>query len=97
MGTYDIFANDPRRIGGDPKILSYLKTYPAPNSWTAGDGLNTAAYLWNPPVKLRGPNIMGRVDHTLNDNNTVFARYLFADANTLGGDPNNSRDRKSVV
>ena len=91
IATYDIFANDPRRIGGDPKILGYLRTYPAPNSWTAGDGLNTAAYLWNPPVKLRGPNIMGRVDHTINDNNTVFGRYLFADANTIGGDPNNSR------
>ena len=91
VATYDMYANDPRRIGGDPKILGYLRTYPAPNSWTAGDGLNTAAYLWNPPVKLRGPNIMGRLDHTINDNNTIFARYLFADANTLGGDPNNSR------
>ncbi|MBN8733088.1 MAG: carboxypeptidase regulatory-like domain-containing protein [Acidobacteria bacterium] len=91
IGTYDIYANDPRRIGADPKVMSLLRQYPAPNSWTAGDGLNTATYLWNPPVRLRGPNIMGRVDHTINDNNTVFFRYLFGDADTIGGDPNNSR------
>ena len=93
IASYGIYANDPRRIGGDPKVLGLLRTYPAPNSWTAGDGLNTATYLWNPPVRQRGPNIMGRVDHTFNDNNTFFFRYLFGDANTLGGDPNNSRPR----
>ena len=91
VASYNIFANDPRRIGGDPKILGLLKTFPTPNSWTAGDGLNLATYLWNPPTRYRGPNIMGRIDHVINDNNAIFGRYLFADSNALGGDPNNSR------
>lgn len=91
VATFDIYANDPRRIGGDPTILKLLNSYPKPNSWSVGDGLNTATYLWNSSYRVRGPHIMGRVDHTINDNNTVFARYLFSDQNTLGGDPNNSR------
>jgi hypothetical protein len=91
VASYNIYANDPRRIGGDPKILALLRSFPAPNSWTAGDGLNTATYLWNPPVRVRGPNLMGRIDHVVNANHNVFGRYLFADSNTLGGDPNNSR------
>jgi hypothetical protein len=91
VASYNMFANDPRRIGGDPAILKLLGSYPRPNSFASGDGLNTAAYVWNTPTKVRGPNIMGRVDHTFNEHNSAFARYLFADSDTLGGDPNNSR------
>ena len=80
-----------RGIGGDPKILSMLNTFPRPNSFASGDGLNTAAYFWNSSYKVRGPNIMGRIDHTINDKSSIFGRYLFADHNTLGGDPNNGR------
>lgn len=91
IDTYNMFANDPRGIGGDPKILSMLNSFPKPNSFASGDGLNTAAYFWNSSYKVRGPNIMGRIDHTINDKSSIFGRYLFADNNTLGGDPNNGR------
>jgi hypothetical protein len=30
---------------------------------------------------------MGRIDHTISDKETLFTKYLFADNNTLGGDP----------
>lgn len=89
--TYNMFANDPRGIGGDRQILSMLNSFPKPNSYASGDGLNTAAYFWNSGYRVRGPNIMGRIDHTINDRSSIFGRYLFADSNTLGGDPNNSR------
>ncbi|MBI4873698.1 MAG: TonB-dependent receptor, partial [Acidobacteria bacterium] len=91
IATYDMYASDPRKIGGDQKILKMLGSFPRPNSFTSGDGLNTAAYFWNTPYKVRGPNIMGRLDHTISDRATMFARYLYGDSNTLGGDPNNSR------
>jgi len=91
IATFDIYANDPRRIGGDQTILNMLKTFPRPNSYASGDGLNTAAYFWNSPYRVRGPNVMGRVDHTISDKATIFGRYLYSDSNTLGGDPNNSR------
>ena len=50
-----------------------------------------ATYIWNTPTKIRGPHILARVDHTINQNNTVFGRYLFGDQNSIGGDPLNSR------
>jgi hypothetical protein len=91
IATYNIFNNDPQRIGPDAQILKLFKSMPTPNSYLAGDGLNTAAYAWNPPAKKNGDSVTGRLDHTFNPNNTVFARYIYSTNNTLGGDPNNSR------
>lgn len=91
IASYNMYADDPRGIGGDPKILAMLKTFPRPNSFASGDGLNTGAYFWNSGYKVRGPNIMGRIDHILSEKDTMFGRYLFGDSNTIGGDPNNSR------
>src|SRR5213593_1059677 len=64
--SFNMFANDPTRIGPDPKMAALFKTYPLPNSYITGDGLNTAAYVWNPPTRNEGPNYMGRLDHTFN-------------------------------
>src|SRR5438876_11608875 len=89
--SFHMFANDPLRIGADPKMAALFKTYPQPNSYSVGDGLNTAAYVWNPPTRNEGPNYMGRIDHNFNDRNTLFVRWLQADQNTLEGDPLNAR------
>ncbi len=91
VASYNIFANDPKGIGADPKIMNIFKSYPAPNNYTTGDGLNTATYLWNPPAKFQGPNILVRVDHTFNANNNMFVRWMQAQYNTLEGDPLNGR------
>lgn len=91
IATYDIFANDPRRIGIDPVISKLFNSYPKPNDYSTGDGLNTATYSWNPPTRNEGPNYAIRVDHMINEKNSVFARFLYADQNTKGGDPLNSR------
>ncbi|MGH9660335.1 MAG: TonB-dependent receptor plug domain-containing protein, partial [Bryobacteraceae bacterium] len=85
IASFNMFANDPRRIGGDPTILKLFGSYPKPNSFASGDGLNVASYLWNPPTRVRGPHYMARVDHTFDDNNTVFVRWLQSDQNTLDG------------
>lgn len=95
VATYDIFANDPRGLGLDKVVAGLLNSYPRPNTYAAIasgiDGLNTGGYVWNPPTEFRGPAWMARVDHTFNENNAVFARFLFSDYNTLKGDPLNSR------
>lgn len=76
----------------DTTVASLLTAYPSPNNFAAaGDGLNTATFLWNPPTAIRGPAINVRVDHNFNQNNSVFARYLWSDYNTLKGDPLNGR------
>jgi Carboxypeptidase regulatory-like domain/TonB-dependent Receptor Plug Domain/TonB dependent receptor len=91
IATYDIFANDPRGIGIDPLIAQLFNSYPAPNDYSVGDGLNTATYSWNPPTENQGPHWAVRVDHVFNEKNSIFVRWLQADQNTLKGDPLNSR------
>jgi hypothetical protein len=76
----------------DATVASLLTAYPNPNNFaSAGDGLNTATFAWNPPTAVRGPAINIRVDHNFNANNSMFVRYLWSDYNTLKGDPLNAR------
>lgn len=91
IASYNIFQNDPLRRGLDPAVRSVLSGYPEPNSINAGDGLNTGAYAWNTPFKIRGPQYLARVDHVISDKHNLFFRYLGAEQNTLGGDPLNGR------
>jgi hypothetical protein len=92
--TYNVL--DPtNNTGGrafDPAVAALIGRYPAPNDFTTGgDGLNTGAFLWNPPTKIKGPAYAARIDHTFNQSNSIFGRYLFSDYNTLQGDPLNGR------
>ncbi|PYS84308.1 MAG: TonB-dependent receptor [Acidobacteria bacterium] len=92
--TYDARAasNNTRGLQPDSAIAAIINPYPLPNNFSVGgDGLNTAAFLWNPPTQIKGPNYMARVDHTFNQNNSLFVRFLFSNYNTLKGDPLNGR------
>jgi hypothetical protein len=94
--TYDIRSagNNPNNIANrtlDTVIGAIVGTTPVPNNFTNGDGLNFGSFLWNPPTGVRGPNYRARIDHNFNSNNSMFVRYLFADYNTLKGDPLNGR------
>ncbi|MBV8817976.1 MAG: carboxypeptidase regulatory-like domain-containing protein, partial [Acidobacteriaceae bacterium] len=91
VATYDIFANDPSHVGGDPGVLSLLKSYPAPNDYNVGDGLNQAGYLWNAPSAVRGPRNILRIDHTFNERNNIFFRAMWATEQQLKGDLLNGR------
>src|SRR5712691_6116143 len=92
--TYDIKAGTNNTTGKtlDATVGSLLSPIPIPNNFSAaGDGLNTASFVWNPPTAVRGPAINARIDHNFNANNSMFGRYLFSDYNTLKGDPLNGR------
>jgi hypothetical protein len=89
--SYNVFASDPQRRGTDPAVQSVLGKYPAPNSYSGGDGLNTGIYTWNTPVKIRGPQYMTRIDHTINPQHTLWGRWLGAKQSSFGGDPANDR------
>lgn len=91
VASYNIFANDPQKIGLDPVIGKLFQSYPQPNSYAFGDGLNTAAFLWNPPTRNTGPHYMVRLDHSFDEKNSVFGRFLYADQYTRDGDPLNGR------
>jgi hypothetical protein len=90
--TYNIFGNDPQKIGPDAQVMKLLASYPAANNYvSSGDGLNTAGYLWNTPFQVRGPRNILRIDHNFNSNNSMFFRILWAEEDQLKGDPLNSR------
>jgi len=89
--SYNIFANDPAHIGGDPAVLKLLGSYPAPNTFSSGDGLNQAGYLWNAPSAVRGPRNLLRIDHMFNENNNIFFRVMWATEQQLQGDLLNGR------
>ncbi len=92
VDSYNIFANDPKGIGADPATIALINKLPLPNGFAAGgDGFNTGAFLWNAPTKFVGPNYMGRIDHTFNENNNIFVRWLQNHFDTQQGDFLNSR------
>src|SRR5262245_56901302 len=87
VDSYNIFANDPKGIGADPAVSAFIKSLPMPNGFQGGgDGLNTAGFLWNPPTKFTGPHIMARIDHTFNERNNIFGRWLQNRYDTKDGD-----------
>ncbi len=91
VASFNIVQNDPLGRGIDPSVRSVLGGYPAPNQYSAGDGLNTGNFVWNSPFQIRGPQYIARLDHVINDKHNLFGRFLGAEQNTLGGDPLNGR------
>lgn len=96
IASYNInAANDPLHIGTDPKMMALANSLPVPNNFNGavGDGLNFAGFLWNPPTKFTGPNILVRVDHTFGPNDNLYVRWLQNHFNTTEGDFLNSRSQ----
>lgn len=95
IASYNInAANDPAGIGPDAKMLALAKSLPLPNTFaagTGGDGLNFAGFAWNPPTEFKGPNYLFRIDHTFNESNKIFGRWLQGTFNTTQGDFLNAR------
>ncbi|MGH9794481.1 MAG: carboxypeptidase regulatory-like domain-containing protein, partial [Candidatus Acidiferrales bacterium] len=91
VDQYNITTNTPG-FGLDPVMGTYIGDMPLPNNFSAsGDGLNTAAFLWNPPSSQPELRFLFRVDHQFDENNSVFGRYTWANADTKGGDFLNAR------
>lgn len=91
IASYNIFTSDPLGIGADPTVAKMVSTFPTPNVFNVGDGLNTGGFAWNPPSRFKGPFYMFRVDHKINDNNEMFGRFLWSDYDTSEGDFLNAR------
>lgn len=77
MKSYNIFNNDPARLGQDKAIAAIIAATPLPNRFDFGDGLNTAGYNFSAPQFERQNDIVAKVDHIINDQNTVYIRYAF--------------------
>jgi len=91
VASFNIFANDPKGIGLDPKTGALVKSTPLPNAFDVGDGLNTGGFVWNPPEKRTGPSFTVRIDHKFDENNAIFGRYIHGHLDSSLGDLLNGR------
>jgi len=94
VGTYDVTANDPQRLGLDPTTQGTIGKTPLPNNFSAAgtDGLNTAGYTFAAPEKEEQMDFVTKIDHTFNTKHSAFVRISKGYQNTLcdqvnGGEP----------
>ncbi|MBL0160602.1 MAG: TonB-dependent receptor [Bryobacterales bacterium] len=82
IGTYNIPANDPDRIGMNATTKRLIDASPLPNNFTGGDGLNTALYQFTALQFEKQHDVTMKFDYIINPTNTVFARISFGNQNT---------------
>jgi hypothetical protein len=72
---FDIIANDPRRLGIDPKIAPLLALLPDPNNTDLGDGLNTGGFRFNNPINSHADQFTVRADFDWSSRHRLFYRH----------------------
>ncbi|MBI4892105.1 MAG: carboxypeptidase regulatory-like domain-containing protein [Acidobacteria bacterium] len=75
ISSFDIAANDPRRIGVDKEVAKIFSVLPDPNNSDLGDGLNTLGFRFNNPAGSWNNSYTGRADHNLKEGLRLFFRY----------------------
>lgn len=88
IGTYDIVANDPAKIGLDPAMQKFLGLAPSPNNFSFGDGLNTAGYSFTSRQLEKQVDLTFKIDHNFTPNQSVFVRWASGHQNTFGDTAN---------
>jgi hypothetical protein len=65
----------------DPAIRPFLDLYPTANDPASVDQFNngTGFFITAPSIASTQDYLMGRVDHMINDNHSIFVRYTFDD------------------
>lgn len=70
--------------GVSPALLNLFKNrYPAPNDFSAGDGINTAGFRFNAPDPLTENSYLGRFDFNLNSRHKIFGRVNFRNQDSV--------------
>lgn len=83
VASYNMVTSDPTRAGLDPTIKALVDQTPLPNRFDLGDGLNTAGFVFRPTETEKQRDLTFKVDHVINDRNTVFARVYWGGQDTL--------------
>lgn len=73
--SFDIVANDPRRIGIDRVVAGNLALLPNPNNFDTGDRLNTAGFRFNAPAGNQGDQNTFKTDWNAASNLRLYFRY----------------------
>ena len=78
-------AMDPAGIGESPAYLAVLKSYPAANDLTGGDGINTGGFRFNAPTPTFVTVYVGKLDYNLSSTMHLFGVGSFARENQVNG------------
>ncbi len=83
--------------GANPAALAYFALYPASNSTTKGDGLNTTGYTFTSPSPTSQTTTIARMDFAPNEHHRIFIRGNLQDDNSLSAEsfPGNPPSSKS--
>ena len=85
--SYNVFPN-PLGLGPDPTTSFLIGVTPLPNNFNVGDGLNVAGFGFVAPQTERQYDFTTKIDHTFNDNHSVYVRWAHGAQNTLGDNVN---------
>jgi hypothetical protein len=73
--SFNIVANDPRKIGIDSQVAALLKLLPDPNNTDVGEIYNTAGFRFNQPAGSLEDQFTIRGDYNLTNNHRLFYRH----------------------
>jgi hypothetical protein len=88
LQSVSLFGLDPNRLTPDSTgiVAKNLALMPLPNNYlAAGDGLNTAAYIWQARVPTNIYSLDLRVDHNFNQSERLTASYNHDNENNPNG------------
>ncbi|MDX2152799.1 MAG: TonB-dependent receptor [Bryobacteraceae bacterium] len=83
VATYNMVTSDPQRLGLDPTIKALVDQTPLPIRFDLGDGLNTGGFVFRPTETEKQRDLTFKVDHVINDTNTVFGRIYWGFQDTI--------------
>ena len=92
LQSLDVFSRDPNRKLPDPSgtIAKQLSYVPLPNNYRAGDGLNTAGFTWQRPVRIDFATYEFKVDHMFSTKHRAsvsFSHQAYDSLNVAGPQP----------
>ncbi len=86
IATYNANTNSP--ITFDPAVTSVFRSYPLPNDFASGDGLNTAGFIFNAPQTEKQWDFVSRFDFKVTDTSQIYVRYAQGEQNTFNDSVN---------
>jgi len=77
---------DPLKLGPNTAALQLFQSYPLPNDFGSGDGLNTAGYRFDAPLHRRENTYISKFDYTFDkaSKHTIFFRGNLQNDNENG-------------
>lgn len=86
IASYNVNTNSPTTF--DPLVTGIIRSYPLPNDFSTGDGLNTAGFVFNAPQTEKQWDFVTRFDLKITNNKQLYVRYAQGQQNTINDSVN---------